>query len=163
MSIRLSTSFCIAMLLGAVFATEARTQPTAASPSVESEKVALIREIIAVTKVAETTRRGMTLGLEAQKMAQPNIPAVFWEEFQRRAESDIDKFLEMVIPIYDRHFTTSELQELLRFYKTPLGRQLVAKLPVIMEESTRAGQEWGMRLGEEVGRDLVARGLIKVQ
>jgi hypothetical protein len=163
MSIRLSTSFCTAMLLGAMFATEARTQLASASRPADSEKVALIREIIAITNVAETTRRGMTLGLEAQRMAQPNIPAVFWDEFLRRAESDIDKFLEMVIPIYDRHFTTSELQELLRFYKTRLGQQLVAKLPLIMEESTRAGQDWGMRLGEEVGRDLVARGLIKVQ
>jgi hypothetical protein len=161
MSTRLFTRFCIAILLGAVFTTEARTQHASTSRPADSEKVSLIREIIAITKVAETTRRGMTLGLEAQRMAQPNIPAVFWDEFQRRAESDIDKFLEMVIPIYDRHFTTSELHELLRFYKTPLGRQLVAKLPLIMEESTRAGQEWGMRLGEEVGRDLVARGLIK--
>ena len=152
----------IAMLLGVVLATPARAQ-SASAHSADSAKIAVIREIIAVTNVAETTRRGMMLGLEAQRMVQPNIPAAFWDEFTRRAERDMDEFLEMVIPVYDRHFTTSELRELLRFYKTPLGRQLVAKLPLIMEESSRAGQEWGAKLGEEVGRDLVARGVIKLQ
>jgi uncharacterized protein len=42
--------------------------------------------------------------------------------------------------IYRRHFTYSEIKQLVKFYKTSAGQKMAADFPVIMLESLRAGE-----------------------
>ena len=42
--------------------------------------------------------------------------------------------------IYRRHFTYSELQELVRFYRTPAGQKMATDFPVIMLQSLQAAE-----------------------
>lgn len=50
----------------------------------------------------------------------------------------LDEATLTAIDIYGRHFTTEELNQLADFYATPVGRKVVTKLPVIMQESMQA-------------------------
>jgi len=52
--------------------------------------------------------------------------------------------------IYRKHFTQSEIQELIRIYESPLGRKMVTSNPSIMEESMAIGAQYGQKLMEEV-------------
>ena len=45
-----------------------------------------------------------------------------------------------VIWIYRRHFTYNELNDLVKFYKTPGGRKMATDFPLIMMESLRASE-----------------------
>lgn len=51
---------------------------------------------------------------------------------------------------YAQRFTEQELREILAFYKTPLGRKLLAEEPRIIEEGLLHVQQWADRFSEEV-------------
>jgi hypothetical protein len=57
-----------------------------------------------------------------------------------------DDLMQAMIPAYQHHFTHGEMQELIHFYSTPLGRKVVAEMPAIMTEymqaSTPIMQKW---------------------
>ena len=67
----------------------------------------------------------------------------------------------MVIPIYDKYYTETEIKELTDFYATPIGRKVITVTPLISQESMQAGQKWGKELGEKLYKDLNDKGLIK--
>lgn len=88
-----------------------------------------------------------------------NIPEEFWAEFKR--EIDAKELINMTAEIYAKHFTAQELDELIAFYKTPIGKKLIEKLPIITSESMEKGQAWGANLGQKVMQSLIEKGLIK--
>ena len=59
---------------------------------------------------------------------------------------------QMIVPVYDKHFTHEEVLEMLAFYQTDVGKKFVGKLPEIMAESSQMGQQWGMSIGPEIQR-----------
>ena len=122
-------------------------------------KVVLIRRVLELTKVGEVMAGTIEAAIPAQRVANPQIPAAFWDEFVARARHDAPQFIEALIPIYDAEFTTAQLEELVRFYQSPLGRHLVEVQPVIAAQSMRAGQQWGVRLGSQVAQELGRRGV----
>ncbi len=58
--------------------------------------------------------------------------------------------IDLVIPIYDKHFTHQEIRELLAFYQTPIGKKTISVMPMVANESMIAGQRWGQSLGPEI-------------
>ncbi len=90
------------------------------------------------------------------KQAIPDVPDEFWTKFL--AKVDANELVELIVPIYAKHFTHDEIKQLLAFYQTPLGQKMIANQPAIMQESMEAGQEWGGQLGRQVAKELEAEG-----
>jgi hypothetical protein len=61
-----------------------------------------------------------------------------------------DNIKEDYINLYVDVFSESELRELIRFYKTPLGQKLIEKTPLLMQRSMRIGQQKMMRVMPEI-------------
>jgi hypothetical protein len=55
------------------------------------------------------------------------------------AEMPLDEMMNAVISIYQRHLTKTDLEELIRFYSSPVGQKMISEQPQIMQESMRAG------------------------
>jgi len=55
---------------------------------------------------------------------------------------NIDELLSKLIPVYDRNLSGQELQGLINFYNSDLGRKYILITPVIMKESMQAGQDY---------------------
>jgi hypothetical protein len=75
---------------------------------------------------------------------------LFVVEFQ--SKFDINQILELAVPAYDRHFSHEEINELIKFYQTPLGQKAISTLPKLSNE-LRAD---GGRVGQQIGRDAMA-------
>jgi len=76
---------------------------------------------------------------------------------EQQASRPVDaatKLIDVLVPIYAAHLTRSELDDLVRFYTSPLGQRLTAVQPDILRESTVAGQQWGEVIGRMVGDSL---------
>jgi uncharacterized protein len=88
----------------------------------------------------------------------PKVPDEFWQEF----ENDIkpDEMVELVVPVYAKHLTLSEVRAANAYYSTPEGRSLIKKLPVIMNDAMQAGRLWGEQLGMKAVRRLQEKGLL---
>jgi len=89
----------------------------------------------------------------SMKKLRPDIPAQFWDEFQIKFTQQfrVNDLTELLIPIYEKHFSDDEIKQLIAFYETPIGQRYVAESPAITTETMIASREWGRSLGEKIG------------
>ena len=97
----------------------------------------------------------------ARRSAAPMLPSEFWDRLLKEAKPE--QMIEMLVPIYDKYYTEQDLDELLVFYKTPLGKKLLDVGPKVMMESVLAGQEWGQKLGRQIMEDMIKEGKVPSQ
>jgi uncharacterized protein len=64
------------------------------------------------------------------------------------------ELIELVAHVYAEHFTVDELDQLVEFYESPIGRKLVGEQTEVMKESMAIGRRWGTAVGEEVMQEL---------
>ncbi len=142
---RIAVGLAVVLVSFACPQTNARAQ----EESTRSKESAA-REIIEMTGGGQMGIQVMEQMIPALKQALPDLPDSFWEEFMREVKPS--ELVDLTAPIYARHFSLEELEGLAAFYRTPLGKTLVSKLPVIVRESMAAGQEWGRQIGERAAR-----------
>lgn len=87
------------------------------------------------------------------------MPEDFWNDFLKELNSDV--LIKMIIPIYDKYYTESEIKQLTEFYQSSLGKKVIATMPVVVQESMQAGQAWGKEIGEKVYNNLKEKGFVK--
>lgn len=131
-----------------------------AEKKVDPEKERAIRKLIALTHAERTMLEGMKVGLDAQKKAQPDIPDVFWDEFIKRATANIGEFVTVLVGIHDRHYTKEQIDQMIAFFETPLGRMMAEKQPAVALETVGAAERWGMKMGMQVMMELTEKGLL---
>lgn len=115
-----------------------------------------IRRMMEMTGAAKIGFQVMDQMMVHLKPLAPEVPESVWEEVV--AGFDPDEMIELVIPIYERHFTHDEIKELIAFYESRLGKKLIEKLPHIMQESMSVGEQWGQDIAEKVIKKLEADG-----
>jgi len=53
---------------------------------------------------------------------------------------------QILVPLYVRYFTLDEVEEINRFYRTPVGKKLTALTPKLTRESQSAGEELARKI-----------------
>jgi uncharacterized protein len=130
----------------------AQTIDTVPEP-VTPAKVALVQELMVAGNFKRQLVRTMR-ETSARQSALP-VPPGFWEMFLARAEQDIDTLLAPMQADYARYFTSAELRALIAFYQSPIGKRVSEVSPVLTANSSAVGQQWGMRVGQEVATELM--------
>lgn len=131
---------------------------SAISAKTKTEK---IKELMYITNSGDMGVMMIDRFIEHYSQLMSDVPATFWEEFRKEISSE--GLIDIVVPIYDKHLTEAEIDELLRFYKTPVGSKFVQTLPAIYQESYEAGAAFGEELGQKVYTKLVQSGLIPAE
>ncbi|HVS31278.1 MAG TPA: DUF2059 domain-containing protein [Thermoanaerobaculia bacterium] len=84
-----------------------------------------------------------------QTALHARVLALFWKHI------DLDAFRdEVIVPLYDRHFTDDEVDALLQFYRTPVARKLVGLTPELMRESNEATTRFFEAAAERVRQEI---------
>lgn len=94
---------------------------------------------------------------QAQSLArsQPNIPKQFWDGmFGRYTKED---FYALITPVYRKNMSPKDIKGLLDFYRTPLGRRVLASLPKITQESIAVGQLWSQKVIKDIAAEAKKR------
>jgi len=144
-------------LSAAVLTTSVRAQRRPAP--VDSAKATTIRHLLDLTGAARLALSGMESMVPAQRAANPQIPGAFWDAFLARARRSLPQLVDAIVPVYAAHFSQAELDQLVCFYESPLGKHLSEVQPLILQESMQAGQTWGAAIGREVGESLSRSGV----
>lgn len=157
MKTRIVTLLVAALLVATLIPADA--QEVAPAKKAEIEK---LLETTGALKLGQQLSSVMVAQLTNElRAARPDIPQkaldVLPEEVDGVLADNLPAFEEVVVRIYDRHFTLEELREINRFYASKIGRKVVGELPSVMQESVAAGQKWGQSLGPEISRRLRAR------
>jgi uncharacterized protein len=52
----------------------------------------------------------------------------------------LEDFIDVMIPVYQRHLSKSDIEEMIRFYSSPTGQKVLREQPQMIQESMRAAQ-----------------------
>jgi hypothetical protein len=124
-----------------------------ARPSAEELKV---RELLRLTGSVNVGLQMRDRILDTFQRTMPAVPAEVWEEFRR--ESDPRELEDAVVPLYLASFTAAELDEMLAFYRSPVGEKLLRKQPEIFRASNEAGRQWATDLTFRLRTRLTEKG-----
>lgn len=61
-----------------------------------------------------------------------------------------DDMINALIPIYQRHLSKTDVDEIIRFYASPAGQKLLREQPQILQESMQAGAEIQRKRFDEI-------------
>ena len=136
--------------------TDSKGKETDKKEAVDPKLSADIRKLLKVSGQGELGIQAMGQMIGSFKQAMPHVPAEFWDEFMK--EVDADDLVDLVVPIYAKHFTREDIQGLIKFYQSPLGKKFTSKQGVIMQESMAAGQIWGEGISKKLLKRLADRG-----
>ena len=65
--------------------------------------------------------------------------------------SDVmSSLIEMLVPVYQKHFSEQDLKDAINLFKTPIGKKISEKSPIIAQESMQASMQWGMELSAKL-------------
>lgn len=144
----------ITMLLFLVLFTGALSFGQASSTYKET-----LKKMMEVSGSQATYKTAVTQMMSMFKQQKLGIPDTFWDEFEVEANKMAgEDLLNMILPIYQKHLSENDVKNIIAFYQTPSGKTFAEKTPLIMQESMAAGQQWGMKIGEELAKKLKEKG-----
>jgi hypothetical protein len=128
---------CLLLIAAPAWAATKAAKPAApVSTTASLTKPEKIRVLISVTGADQQ-------GLAMLEQLKARMPPAQYEKMKLMMTPE--NMVEVLSPIYDRHFTAEELDQLIAFYQTPLGAKLLREMPAIAAESAQAGQELARR------------------
>jgi hypothetical protein len=136
----------------------ATTSPKASPASkVDTAKEADIRRLLDLVGTRALLVQGFNEMSKDMKPALANsLPAgdyreklidLFLAKFM--AKENMQQFLDLAVPVYDRNFSHEEIRSLIEFYQTPLGQKTISVLPKLTLELQEEGRKWGENLGRQ--------------
>ena len=137
------------LTLGMAFGLQAQTNDY-------TEKV---KSFLVLSGAEENFKMVIEQMLNTFKASQPDVPEEYWSEVKKEVlNTSLDDLVNLIAPIYQKHLTEADLDDIIEFYKTPAGKKLAEKTPVITQESMAAGQQWGMQIAQKVQAKLKEKG-----
>ncbi len=144
----------------------AKTPPPAAAASADKPdpaKEAAIRHLMDIT---ETSKMGENISLYVtnqvrQVLSQalpPDRLAKLMEEFSQKmaATAPTGEITDAAVPIYAKSFSMEDVQALIQFYESPLGKRVVKALPQVAQESEQLGVQMQQKGAMNVLQDMSA-------
>jgi len=169
--------FAVSLIFALAFATSAQAAGEQAKPALNPATVTAVNKLLdsmnyrsMARQVMQGTFQQMQPGLlqtmEAIINAEPNLDADQKAKALELAQSKVphitgklqeffadpalvEELQAATVQVYARNFSVAEIEQLAAFYRTPLGKKMLARMPAIASESVAASQQIIMpRLGK---------------
>ena len=131
---------------------------TAADTGIEPEKMDAIERLLEASGEVELVKQGMLGMIDQIRESPTELPPEFFDEFKKAVLSD--ELKDVLAPIYDRHYTLEEIEQLIKFYESPIGRTMVKRQPLVQQDAMGVGRHWGQKKAAEIVERLRERGVI---
>jgi uncharacterized protein len=129
--------------------------PVASIDPAKKASILKLMEVTGVTKLSQNLSsqmieqmRPMILNSLPPGGHSEEIVDTFSKKFKERIAPDM--LINLIIPIYDKYLSQEDLDGLIQFYQTPLGRKMIQVLPQISQESYKVGSQWGSQTALDV-------------
>jgi uncharacterized protein len=142
-------------LLAGPLAARAEDPPDAAT-------IAKARELLEASNWVQSTGNIMTLlsqGMEglierANPGREADIRDFMTKYFLPEIRKRLPEMEDIMAAEYARYFTIGDMDQMIAFYRSDVGRKVIAVQPKLAKELYALGSSWGERVAEEVFRKL---------
>lgn len=90
------------------------------------------------------------------KRGMPDVPEEYWGSLEKKV--NMDELIDLLVPVYQKYLTQEDITGLIEFYNSPLGKRFISAQPSITKDSMQIGQQWGMKIAQQVQDDLKKEG-----
>ncbi|MGH6928087.1 MAG: DUF2059 domain-containing protein [Dongiaceae bacterium] len=101
-----------------------------------------------------------SLVLEANPGQEQKVDRAVADLIRPSLKRRMPEYLDLAAAIYADHFTRNELDQLLAFYKSPLGQKLKREQDKLVPAISEMARNWVNRVGNDVLKD-ASQGLLK--
>lgn len=127
--------------------TEEKTPSNESIPESKRKKIKHLSEISsAKSSVLAAVQQTIRMTMPKVKRKHPGIDndveGKIKNAIRKTYKDNIDVYLKAMVPVYDEHFTESEIEKMIAFYESPVGKKLSRLTPVITRKSTRIIRNW---------------------
>jgi hypothetical protein len=128
--------------------TGSRTQSSDSTAKLDPAKDAAIRHLMDITEVSNMGQNIQSyITQQVQEVAGRAVGAGRVQKFmdtfstQFNASASPTAVTDAMVTIYAKNFSMEDIQGLIQFYETPLGKRVVKTLPEVSQQSQRLGVE----------------------
>lgn len=121
-------------------------------------KTEKIKQLLELTGSGKLGIQVMDQMINSFKKSHATVNQEFWDDF--RKEINANDIQNIILPIYDKYYTESDIDQLIQFYNSPTGKKMIQNMPLVMQESIAAGQNWGKEIAQKVYSRLKEKGYL---
>jgi hypothetical protein len=85
--------------------------------------------------------------------AEEKIDRAMSEVVRPALKRRIPEYLDLAAAVYATHFTRAELEQIVSFYKSPVGQKLTREQNALVPDIAKMSRQWVNRVGNEVLKD----------
>jgi hypothetical protein len=116
-----------------------------------AEYKSAVQKMLIASGAENTFKASITQMFGMMKQQQPQVTNDFWVSLEdEMLKTSITDLIDLLVPIYQKHLSLDEINQLTAFYGSPIGKKFAEKTPLITQESMAAGQQWGMKIGQKI-------------
>jgi len=114
-----------------------------AGPTPTASHLKVAKELLDIVHVDRTTKQTLDVLLRMQLQQNPKL-----QPYEGVLRSFLQKYMSWdslqddYARFYAEALTEQELKQIIAFYKTPVGKKLVADEPRVLEDGMKAAQNW---------------------
>jgi len=149
LSIPLATVLLSALLGSPLRAAEEATPAIKLIKLMDFATNAKVQAMATMTPMLEQLRKQ---GLPDEAIKEVTAAA---EGFFQKTFDDPEITVEMA-KVYEKEYTSEEINQLLAFYETPIGRKSLTVLPRIMAQSNKVGNDFAMKNQADFQKQVMA-------
>lgn len=114
-----------------------------------------IQKMIVVSGSEKTYKVAINQMIDMMSKQSPNMSAEFRTKMAAKfTQNSMGELVDRLVPVYKKHLTLSEINQMIAFYQSPIGKKFAEKTPLITQESMLVGQQWGMKIAKEMAEEL---------
>jgi len=118
-----------------------------------------LSEMFQLSGTEATFKAAVNQMLKMYKTQNKEVSAEIWNELEKEfLKTSMDELVLMLVPVYQKHLTQKDLEELNKFYQSPIGKKFALKTPLLTQESMQIGQQWGMKIGQVFAKKMKEKG-----
>ena len=110
-----------------------------------------------MTNVQDNYTNQLGAVLTAQEVPAEDAARLIDEEMQALADSEHQRLLDALVPIYRRYYTADEIHQLLSFYQTEVARKSIRVSGMIAAEGQQFVRLWNENFEQELLERVKAR------
>ena len=123
------------------------------------EYVTTLKKMFEVAGTEQTYQVGIDQMMQIFRGQYSEMDQKIWDDIESEfSETSMNELTDMLTPIYFKHMTLEDIQGVIKFYESPVGKKFAEKTPMIVQESILVGQQWGMSIGEKIMKKMEEEG-----
>jgi hypothetical protein len=122
----------------------------------QSSKAVKIKQLMELTGTGKMAVQVVDQIISTTAVRNPKVDPKFWEEFSKSINPE--DMINLIMPVYEKFYSEEDIDNMIIFYNTPTGKKMIQVLPDLTQESMRVGQQWGMKIAEDIMKKLKDKG-----